>query len=287
MRYWSLSFLVLIGFNLLIWHQIVFAGDADLELYFLKVGQGDSEFVELPGGVQILIDGGPDKSVLFELAKVMPSGDRYIDLVIMTHPQLDHFAGLEDVVQRYKIGAFVTSGKEGESESWKSFEELLIDKNIPIVLASAGDRISYKNSLITVLAPNGELMQSKELNDTSLVLKLESEGTKSFFTGDAGFPTENYLLSNLSSSDDDRLDVDVLKVAHHGSKYSTGSSFLNATTPFISIVEVGKNNYGHPVEGTLNRLKTVGSVVYRTDLNGTIHLIAKDGKIAVYPEIPE
>lgn len=281
MRYWSLSFLVLIGFNIFIWHQVVFGKDSDLNLYFLKVGQGDSELIKLAGGVQALIDGGPDKSVLFELDKVFPANDRSLDLVIMTHPQTDHFVGLADVIERYKVGAFIATGKEGESDAWNNFENLLINKNIPIVLMKAGDKIKYQDNLITVLAPDKELMSSKELNDSSLVMKLESESIKVLFTGDAGFKTEN----KLTSFTDVKLDVDVLKVGHHGSKYSTGANFLAATTPFISIIEVGKNNYGHPTEAALNRLKQFGSQVYRTDEAGTVRLRARDGKIAVYPEI--
>ncbi len=283
MRYWSLSFLLLAGFNLFIWHQVVFGASADLNLYFLNVGQGDSELIELPDGVQILIDGGPDKSVLFELAKAMPSNDRYIDLLVMTHPQTDHFAGFADVIERYKVGAFITTGREGDSETWKNFEEALIGKKTPIILVQAGDKISRKDNSITVLAPGEKLMRSKELNDTSLVLKLESGGVKALFTGDASFPTENHLL-NKTSSQDVLLDVDVLKVGHHGSRYSTGANFLAAATPLISIIEVGKNNYGHPTEAALNRLKQFGSQIYRTDENGTVRLRARDSKIAVYPE---
>lgn len=284
MRYWSLSFLLLAGFNFFIWYQVVFSIDKDLDLYFLNVGQGDSELINLPGNIQILIDGGPDKSVLFELAKAMPDNDRYLDLVVMTHAQTDHFAGFADVVERYKVGAFVVSGREGDSETWKSFEEALIKKNIPIIIAEAGDKIIYKESRLDVISPDKELLRDKEINESSVILRLESEGVKALFTGDAGFKTENHLL-NGTSSQDVLLDVDVLKVGHHGSKYATGAAFLAATTPFVSIIEVGKNTYGHPTEATLSRLKTIGSQVYRTDKNGTVHLQARDGKIAIYPEI--
>ena len=282
MRYWSLSFLLLTGFNLFIWYEVVFGGVVDLNLYFLNVGQGDSELIELPGGVQILIDGGPDKSVLFELAEVMPSSDRYLDLMVMTHAQTDHFAGFADVFDRYKIGAIIITGREGESKTWNDFRNLLEEKQIPVILVGAGDKITYRENLLEVLSPDQELLADKEINESSIILKLESEGVKALFTGDAGFKTENHLLSR---SNLDNLDVDVLKVAHHGSKYSTGANFLAATTPLVSVIEVGKNNYGHPTEATLSRLKSFGSAIYRTDENGTVRLVIRDGKIAVYPEI--
>lgn len=282
MKYWSLSFLLLVGFNLFVWYEVITGGSTDLELYFLNVGQGDSELIELPGGIEILIDGGPDKSVLFELAKVMSPSDRYIDLVVMTHPEIDHFVGFADVVRRYKIGAFIATGREGKSEAWENFRNLLEEKQIPVVLVEAGDEISYGDNKFQVFSPDKALLSDREINESSIILRLEGEGIKALFTGDAGFKAENHLLS---TSQVDNLNVDVLKVGHHGSKYSTGVSFLNAVTPLISIIEVGKNNYGHPTEATLNHLKLVGSVIYRTDENGRVRLTARNGKIAVYPEI--
>lgn len=285
MRYWSLSFLLLAGFNLFIWHQVITGARGDLSIYFLKVGQGDSELVGLPGGVQMLIDGGPDKSVLLELAKTLPANDRYLDLLVMTHPQTDHFAGFADVIERYKVGAFIATGREGETETWESFRKLLEGKQIPVILVQAGDKITYKDSRLEVLSPDEESVEDKELNESSIILKLEGEGIKALFTGDAGFTTENHLLDKTSSQDA-LLDVDILKVGHHGSKYATGANFLAAASPLISIVEVGqKNRYGHPTEAALNRLKAISSQVYRTDENGTVHLRVRDGKIAVYPEI--
>lgn len=282
MRYWSLSFLLLAGFNLFIWHQIITGAKSDLNLYFLNVGQGDSELVELPGEVQVLIDGGPDKTLLFELAEVLPSSDRYLDLVVMTHPQTDHFAGFSDLLDRYQVGAFILNGRNGETEAWDNFRKKLKEKEIPVILVEAGDKILYKESLLTVLSPDSALLGDKELNESSIILKLESEGIKALYTGDAGFRTENQILM----SDVNILDVDVLKVGHHGSKFSSGANFLNATTPLISIIEVGKSNrYGHPADAALNRLKAAGSAIYRTDKNGTVHLVARDGQIAVYPEI--
>lgn len=280
MRYWSLSFLLLAGFNLFIWHQVISNARGDLNLYFLNVGQGDSEFIQLPGGVQILIDGGPDKSVLLELAKALPSNDRYLDLLVMTHPQADHFVGFSDVIARYKVGALIATGREGETEAWENFRKLLEEKQIPVIPVQAGDRVTYKDSRFEILSPDRELLQNGELNESSIVVKLESEGVGALFTGDAGFKTENHLLGRGD------LDIDILKVGHHGSRFATGASLLAATTPLIAVIEVGqKNRYGHPTEATLNHLKSIGSAIYRTDENGTVRLRARSGKIAVYPEI--
>ena len=111
MKSLSLISLVLIGFNIFVWYHVLVGGQDDLDLYFLDVGQGDSSLVVLHEGAKVLIDGGPDKSVLFPLSEALPKTDRYIDLVVLSHAQLDHFGGLYDVIERYKIGAFVTTGR--------------------------------------------------------------------------------------------------------------------------------------------------------------------------------
>ena len=153
MKYSSLIFLVLIGFNIFIWYYVVSGAHDDLNIYFLDVGQGDSELVVLPGDIKVLIDGGPGKGVLFELSEVLPKTDKYLDLIVMTHAQLDHFGGLYDVVNRYKVGAFVTTGRDGESEAWNDFAKLLKEKRIPVILVSAGDVVKYKDRIFLVLSP--------------------------------------------------------------------------------------------------------------------------------------
>src|SRR3990167_8030024 len=129
----------------------------------------------------------------------MPSSDRYLDLMVMTHAQTDHFVGFADVLDRYKIGAIIITGREGESKTWNDFRNLLEEKQTPVVLVEAGDKITYRENLLEVLSPDQELLVDKEINESSIILKLESEGVKALFTGDAGFKTENYLQGRTSS----------------------------------------------------------------------------------------
>jgi len=275
MKYLSLIFLVLIGFNIFVWHHVVTGGQDNLDIYFLDVGQGDSQLIILPGDIKVLVDGGPDKGVLFELAEVIPRTDRYIDLVMMTHAQLDHFGGLYDVIDRYQVGAFVSPSREGESEAWNDFVRLLEEKEIPVIFVGAGDLITYKDSSFTVFSPNKEFLNNKEINESSLVLGLNSEGAKTLFTGDIGFEAENFLVDTYD------INTDILKVAHHGSRFSTRLNFLAEATPEISVIEVGKNRFGHPTEAALSRLKSIGSSIYRTDKDGTVHLEINDGVVGV------
>lgn len=279
MKYLSSIFLVLIGFNLFIWYWVFTGGVSNnLNLYFLDVGQGDGELIKLPGNVKLLIDGGPDKKILSSLANTLSPADRYIDFVVLSHPQLDHFSGLIPVLERYKVGAFVYNGEDSKEKAWKDFISILKDKNIPIIVLRGGDSINYKDNKLMFLSPDGEIGKKSELNDTALVSELVSGGIKTLFTADVGFDVENYLIKKYD------LDVDILKVGHHGSKYSTSTAFLNAITPNISIIEVGKNTYGHPTKETLNKLLGIGSSIYRNDEQGTIHIEANSGKVNVYAE---
>lgn len=275
MKHLLSAFLALVGFNLFIWYSIIVGKGDATEMYFLNVGQGDSQLIELPGGVQFLIDGGPDRSVIFELAEVLPATDRYIDVVFVTHPQLDHFGGLVDVLERYRVGAVIATGRDSEDEAWRDFVEVIKRKKVPIVLVGAGDVIRYKDSLVSVLAPNDELLSSPEVNESSLVLKLQSGSVKALFTGDIGFEAENYIANAYD------VDVDVLKVGHHGSKFSSGLEFLEEVTPVISVIQVGKNRFGHPTEAAIQRLIKVNSSVYRNDRDGTVRLRANDGTLSV------
>lgn len=278
MKYLSLSFLVLLGFNLFVWQGVLVSSQDDLNIYFLDVGQGDSELVILPGGVKLLIDGGPNKEVLFELAEVLSDTDRYIDLIALTHPQTDHFGGLYDVIERYEVGAFLVTGREGDNKAWDDFKELLYEKDIPIVIIEAGDIIRQGENIIKVLSPDENLLANREVNESSLVFLLDSENSKTLFTGDAGFPIEKYIVDAYD------INVDILKVGHHGSRFSTGLSFLQEATPAISVIQVGKNRFGHPTEQTLSRLIQSGSQVYRTDENGRVHIKVNDGVVGVFLE---
>ncbi|MDO8557408.1 MAG: MBL fold metallo-hydrolase [Candidatus Jorgensenbacteria bacterium] len=266
--------------NALVFLEIISANavSSDLRVHFLDVWQGDSELIELPGGVDVLVDGGPPNGrATREIASVLGPTDRYIDLVSISHPQLDHFGGIVDVIKQYRVGAFIWNGRrEGAPSAFNDLEKKLKEQNIQIITLIAGDKIRYKNSVIDVLWPTEQALAGKDLNDTGLVLKLESNKTKALFTGDNGVKPEAFLASvNVGK-------IDVLKVPHHGSKYSSSASLLNAIQPLISAIEVGKNSYGHPTEETLSRLKSAGSKIFRTDQDGTVTLVANGKTIKVF-----
>lgn len=279
MKYLSSIYLVLLVFNIFVWYWIFSSKDEDfLNLYFLDIGQGDSQLIRLPHNVDILVDGGRGKEILNDLAQILSPTDRYIDLVILSHPQLDHFGGLIPVLERYQVGGFIYNGREGKAAAWGDLAQVLQEKKIPTLVLGEKDKIKYQNNEFTFLSPNEDFKKSKDINEASLVFELKSEEANFLFTGDIDFKVEDYLVKNYD------IDTDILKVAHHGSKYSSSDRFLKVTRPVISVIQVGKNSYGHPTKETLSRLANVGSQIFRNDLNGTINLQVKDGVVNVFTE---
>ena len=272
-----LTLLFLIVFDGFIWLEIIFhPKNKNTEVYFLSVGQGDSELVILPGGVKVLIDGGPSNKVIDELSSILRPTDRYIDLVMLSHAQTDHFTGLIDVLRRFQVGVFIYNGRSGTASSWPELAEIIKQNKVPVEILMAGDKISYLDSRFDFLFPDKNFIASAELNDTALVQLLQSQGAKILFTGDVGVKIENYLLQRFN------LDIDVLKVAHHGSKFSSSEEFLESTSPKLAIIEVGKNSYGHPTPEALSRLASVGAQIFRTDKDGTIKLVIDNRKVNIF-----
>lgn len=248
------------------------------EFDFLNVGQGDSELVQFAGGensarIKLLIDGGPENSmVLTALTSLLPQTDRYIDLVAMTHAQADHMGGLIDVIKRYRVGAFLWTGRPNDISAFRELMDVLKKNNVKIITLSAGDAIQVGESSVRVLSPNNTLLGDKDLNNTSLVLRVASASTTALFVGDIGKNAELSLVRNGLSS------VDILKVPHHGSRTSVIADFLNAIKPKIAVFEVGKNSYGHPTEEALSGYAKLGASIFRTDKNGTLQFIIGEGR---------
>lgn len=268
-------------FDFLVWKSIFLnKPNNNTELYFLDVGQGDSELVILPGGVKILIDAGPNGKVVNELESVLRPTDRYIDLLVLTHPETDHFNGFIDVLKRYQIGAFIYNGRAGSAQSWKELAKIVEENKIPVFVLGQGDKIKNQDDFFEILLPNADFLRSKELNDTSLAIKFinndEQAQIKALFTGDIGEKNEKYLVNNFD------IKADILKVGHHGSKYSSSDYFLKAVNPKISAIEVGKNSYGHPTKEVLERLASIGSLIFRTDQNSIVKLAIKGSEINIF-----
>ena len=171
--------LAVVGLNLFVWAQIIFLDRSiSPKIYFLNVGQGDSTLVEFPTGVQILTDAGPSKKVVGELGKILGETDHYIDLAIITHPQLDHFNGFNEILERYEVGAFIVNGREVDLPEWKSLVAKISERKIPVIILAATDKIKNAENKIEILSPDQNFIQSGELNDTSLVELIQIKNLK-------------------------------------------------------------------------------------------------------------
>lgn len=236
------------------------------------VGQGDSFLIQASNGKQMLIDGGKDATVLSELSKVMPWGDKSIDIVLATHPDMDHVGGLDEVLKRYKVDMFLTSEVGGDTEEYKNLLALVNKKKIGAYFVRQGMKVSLsEKEYFLVLFPDREVKEW-ETNTGSVVGKFVSGERSVLFTGDSPAPIEQYLAKSIP----DLLDVDILKLGHHGSRTSTTAAYLKATTPSLALISAGKNNsYGHPHKEVLDLLKQfnvpyistqdIGTVTYQTD----------------------
>ena len=245
-----------------------------LKVKFLDVGQGDAEFIETPDKKQVLIDGGPDLSVLEKLGRAMPFYDRYIDLIILTHPEADHLNGLIEIVKRYDIGAIIMTGVFRNTDQYKEFLNIIKNKKISVYLAKSGGEIDFGNNIkMDILYPFDNLKGKviSDSNNTSIVAKLIYGNFETLFTGDIEKSVENKLIKSGLN-----LKSDILKIAHHGSKTSSGEEFLKAVNALMAVIEVGKDNrYSHPHQEVLERLKNLQ--IFQTGRDGDIKIIS-DGE---------
>jgi len=249
----------------------------ELNIYALDVGQGDSGLIQFGNGPTILIDaGGLNRKARESLSQVFPLDKKYIDLLIMTHPEVDHFGGFLEILKTYEVGVFIGNGRIAESNAYPELMEMLLEKNIPYIALAENDRISHRNAFFQILHPDVNGVLSSALNDGSLVFMFTSGNFRALYTGDISSHIEERLIQKYD------LSAHMLKVPHHGSKYSSSEAFLGEVNPDIAVIGVGKNSYGHPTKETLDRFLKKGVLVKRTDIDGMVHLLIDENNIQIF-----
>ncbi len=252
--------------------------DDNLHVSFLNVGQGDAVLIQ-QGNQQVLVDGGPSpQAISLELSDKMPFWDRTIELVVLTHPNHDHLAGLVEVLRRFQVTQVFYPDLDYESPLYDEWLKLLKEKNIKHTIAHAGQQIDLgSGAVIKVLNPPITHLTGTEsdTDNNGVVLRLSVDNVSFLLTADTRQEAEFNLIA-------DRADLSsaVLKVAHHGSDTSTTSEFLAVVNPQLAVISVGEDNkYGHPGAEVLERLqeKLGTENIYRTDQHGTIEFIT-DGE---------
>jgi len=270
--------------------------DDALHVIGCDVGQGDATLVML-GSTQVLVDAGPASGAVLEcLSGKMPFWDRTIEMVVLSHPQMDHMGGMEQVLARYRVGVLVTADSVNDIEAFWRLFELVQNEEVRVVEADRGLALKLGQMEWEILWPVDELpesfvwdmglvedgeysqvlgvqqvleVQEEDINDESVVMRLTYGEVSVLFTGDIGVQVEHELVDDGFVGE-----VDVLKVAHHGSRFSTTDYFLNSAKPKIGLIYSGKNNrYGHPNDQVISRLEALGTRLMRTDKEGEVELV--------------
>lgn len=251
-------------------------GSAPLSVHFLDVGQGDATLIETSDGMQVLIDGGFNESVLRELGTILPFFDRHIDLVVATHPDGDHVGGLIDVLRRFEVRTILLTENVSDTPTAAAFLRAVQNEGAEVIYARAGQQFLLNASTtLSVLFPVTN-PQALESNAASIVLQLQLGTTEFLFTGDAPASIEQFLTAQYGQS----LSSDVLKVGHHGSKTSTDPAFVLAVDPTIAVISAGADNrYGHPHQEVLSTL--TDRQVYGTYEEGMVTVMSDGTKVWV------
>ena len=269
--------LILFFASFFIWQKI-FANEESrnnlLEVIFFDVGEGDSILVKAPESIQILIDGGPKRSVLEKIAKEMPFYDRKIELIILTHPDKDHITGLFEILDVFEVDKILMPkmiGKNEQKNLYVLFKNLIQERDIDLIFAKTGQKIIFPKGSFLIFWPKFGADFS-DTNEFSVVSKVSFGEIDFLLTGDATEDVEGWLLEENFD-----LNSEILKVGHHGSKYSTSEEFIKEVFPEVAVISVGRNNYGHPAKEVLENLNKYDINIYRTDQSGNIKIIS-DGQ---------
>lgn len=248
-----------------------------LTVYAVDVGQGDAFLLVSPNGKTMMIDSGyaetQDKVEKFIESK----GISTLDLVVATHPHADHIGAFPYLFDKFSVGKLLMPDARTAAAAYRNLMQSVKKHNIDYYAAWRGDTIEWdKDCAVTILGPvEGIEYSSEDMNDWSIIMRVEYKDNSMIFTGDAEAGSEQKALL---FNEKELFKADVLKVCHHGSAYSSTQGFLDAVSPKYAIISVGKdNNYGHPDFSTLFKLEMMDISIYRTDIHGNI-TIALDGE---------
>ncbi len=253
---------------------LVHRPDGLTRVVVLDVGQGDGILVEGSRGGRLVVDGGPDPSrLLLALDERLPPWDRRIDVLILSHPHEDHVAGLALLLERYRVGRVYEPGMIGPGPGYEQWAKDLAALGTPHGRLQTGDRLTLDTIHFRVLWPDAGRVPEHppdggtSINNVSIVLLGEVGSQRFLLMGDVEEGVDPELLARGIPS------VDMLKVAHHGSRTASTEPFLEAARPKVAVVSAGAGNpYGHPAPSTIQRLAAIAGRTYRTDTNGTVEV---------------
>ena len=297
--YWRYVLFLLTLVAVTVWLAVIFYPSGKFRIIACDVGQGDA-ILATYRKTQVLVDGGPSRRVIDCLSRHIPFWDRNLEVVLLTHPQKDHYMGLIEVFERYDVQLFITTGLDSSAQEYEVLKSLVTGKGVRVVNPESGMKIGYDLIYLDILHPSKEFLAK---NLTSQVAELtpprwnEQDNVLGAFTSKKD-PNDFSIVSILSFGEFDALltgdigpdvtgdilkkglikDVDYLKVPHHGSKNGLTQDLLEKVSPQVAVISSGKNNsYGHPHKEVLKMLEEMEVKVLRTDGKGDVK-ITTDGE---------
>ena len=258
------------------------APTASLQVSFIDVGQGDSALIQDSSGFDVLIDGGKTSAVPTVVAYLRDQGIDDIDVMVASHADSDHIGGLIDVLEMDDIPVqqVLYNGYPGNTTTWSNFVSAVAGEGLSLTVAQFPMELTWGQTTAYILNPISGL-SNPDQNDASVVVMLDHNNIEFLFTGDISSTIEATVVARGTP-----VAAEILKVPHHGSKYSTSADFLSAVQPDEAVISVGSNPYGHPTTETLNRLFAAGARIWRTDEQGTILVTSNGFTYTIQGEIP-
>ena len=276
--------LAVVGISILSGFFICYTPSKGLDIQFMDVGQGDGIFIKADDGTTITIDGGSNDVKNVAKYRMIPcikaSGTGVIDYAVITHADKDHISGIEEILNMntengLTIRNLVMPHVSYEDEAYDELLTAAKTKGIQVLYIKEGDTMKLGKVEIKCIHPDGKYI-SDNRNDYSTVLSLKYENFSALFTGDIPAEIEKSIINKIDNN------YTILKVAHHGSKYSSDMEFLKKVMPAYSVISVGEDNsYGHPGTETINKLKSLNSKILRTDLSGEIEIFSKENNMEI------
>jgi competence protein ComEC len=253
------------------------APSSELTVAFIDVGQGDSAWIRDANGFDILIDGGKSSAGSTVLAFLRERGVDDIDVMVASHADADHIGGLINVLHDNDIPVreVYYNGYPGSTLTWLNFVDAVIAEGVVLTAAQFPQTYTWGVTTAHILNPTSGLV-NPDTNDASVVILLVYGDTRFLFTGDISSTIEATIVARSTP-----VAAEVLKVAHHGSAYSSSVEFLTEVSPAEAVISVGDNSYGHPAEVTVARLVEAGARIWRTDLYGNINVTSNGVTYAI------
>jgi len=250
--------------------------DGKLHVVFCDVGQGDGIFIRTPSRKNILIDAGPDQSIIRCLSSHMPFWDRTIHKTILSHPHDDHFFGMQFVLDRYSVLSFDTEDLYNNTKGYKDLMEKVKKEKADMNVIYSGDILSTSDGMnIEVISPSRTYLDLVSPNrliaergeQASLIQQLSYRDFDIYFASDNDYEIIDFTFENQSDP------IEVLQVPHHGSRFGLTKQLLEKVSPQVAVISVGKNNYGHPSKEVIELLKNKEIKVLRTDREGDVEIV--------------